>query len=142
MDPVSQAFARAHRMLLYLLMALVLLSMVGVSVYYVALVFLIYLWSDNGDIVVPFKQAGRSTLWIVMRSFVDVLPVAAASLLVWALQPEPWISGVILVLTLGFYLISRHRLGEQAKRLSAQEDEDYEAWQAEMMEIGEAQEKD
>lgn len=142
MDPVSQAFARAHRMLLYLLMALVLLSMVGVSVYYVALVFLLYLWSDNGDIVVPFKQAGRSTLWIVMRSFVDVLPVAAASLLVWALQPEPWISGVILVLTLGFYLISRNRLGEQAKRLSAQEDEDYEAWQAEMMEIGEAQEKD
>lgn len=119
MQQLKESFARAHRMLLYLLMALVLLVMVGVNAYFLAIVFLFFLWSDNGDIAVPLREAGHSVPWIVGRLGLDVLPLAVVSLLAWLLTPDPLISGSALLICFGFYLISRHRLGERAKALSA-----------------------
>lgn len=117
-------YARAHRMLLYLLMALVLLTLVDVSAYYTVIVFLLYLWSDSGDTVVPLRNAGKSATWVALRSLVDIIPLSVAVFLVWLLTPAPVVSGVLLIAGLGFYLFSRHRLGAEARRLAAEVPED------------------
>lgn len=119
----AEPYARSHRMLLYLLMALVLLTLADVSAYYTVIVFLLFLWSDNGDTVVPFRKAGKSAAWVALRTLVDIIPLTAAVFLVWLLSPAPVISGLLLLVGLGFYLASRHRLGVEARKLSSQEGE-------------------
>ena len=110
LKPSSAPHARAHRMLFYLLMAMVILTLADVSAYYTVVVFILYLWSDNGTVVARLSAEGRSSAWIAGRTFLDVLPLIIAVCLVWQLTPQPVVSGVLLLAALGFYLISRHRL--------------------------------
>lgn len=116
-DTRLESYASAHRMLLYLLMALVVLELADIPAWATIPVFILYLWSDHGSTVVALQDAGWSNLKITLRLFVDVLPVVLVALLAWVWEPTQIAVGVAALAALAFYLVNRHRISKTAAGL-------------------------
>jgi len=105
-----QSYASAHRMILYLLMALIVLELADIPSWATIPVFILYLWSDHGETIVGLQEKGWSNFKIVLRMFVDVLPIILVAGLAWVWSPAQAAVGIAALLALVFYLFNRHRL--------------------------------